>query len=171
MLFRLEQQELAKQKEREFEELRKTWAISSEKRGGGGGKKKKQQTKRDSENEEETNAEEGSDQKTFRFSDSESEKEDPKRLDDADVFGSSDDEEPKLAKNDGPSSEKVELFDSDEEILEESGGNLRKKRPAQDLEDDQDETMFSAPRDSEAPQKQRRVVDDDDDELEAEADF
>lgn len=173
MLSRLEQQELAKQKEREFEELRKTWAISSEKRGGGGTKKKKQSAKRDSENEAEpVPGDESYRRNESILSDSESE---VKQSDEeADVFGSSsedDDSNTPKTKIPLPSTTgDVELFDSDEDVPKQSSGNLRKKRPAGELEDDdQDEAMFTTKEEEGGTQKQRRVLDDD--EGEAEADF
>lgn len=176
MLSRLNQQELAKQKEREFEELRKSWAVTSgEKKTD---RKKKKQSKQEEASENDADPEKGSEQKKeLVFSDSESEA-DVKSAsgDDAAIFGSDSEEESSMPRAEPPraplGSENVELYDSDEDAPAPapSNGNLRRKRPAEDLDENEDDEMFSSATEThEAPQKQRRVVDDE--ELEAEADF
>jgi hypothetical protein len=118
------------------------------------------------------------------FSDSESDVKSAASGDEADVFGSSSEDEavPQQEKAATPISRpaNVELYDSDEEAPQSlpitSSGNLRRKRPAGELEDENEEDeVFSSSKErgseESAPQtKQRRVIDDEED-GEAEADF
>jgi hypothetical protein len=176
MLSRLEQQELAKQKEREFEELRKTWAIvPGDKKTD---RKKKKQPKQDAEDEA-VREEDSEPKRDLVFSDSESEVKSASG-DEADVFGSSSEDEPSLGKRgvaQATQPANVDLYDSDEDVaaapLPTASGNLRRKRPADELDEENEDEVFSSTKgdlDSVPQMKQRRVVDDEED-GEAEADF